>query len=194
MKRYLIFCLLLINSTFIFAKPVLWHEGSFVLKTKEVLVGEISIEPEYDLILHRSNGKVDVYPAHKIQAVYFYDEESNINRKFISLKEAGLFNHYQLLEIVLRGEVSVYRKQKSWTGNSPSDADGYHYFISQRDQLIDLLKFRSQVYPLLIEETGNMLTTFMDENKLNPNSSADAITIIGFYNSLKKEDQLLARH
>ncbi len=194
MKQYILFCLLLINLTFISAKPVLWHEGSLVLKTKEVLVGEISIESEYDLILHRNNGKVNVYPAHKIHAAYFYDEESNINRKFISLKEAGLFNHHQLLEIVLRGEVSIYRKQKSWTGNSPSDADGYHYFIYQHDQLIDLFKFRSQVYPLLIEETGNMLTTFMNENRLNPNSSADAITIIGFYNSLKKEDQLLARH
>ncbi|MEO7992511.1 MAG: hypothetical protein ABI663_23370 [Chryseolinea sp.] len=194
MKRYILFCLLLINSTFISAKPTLWYEGSLVLKTKEVLVGEISIESEYNLILHRNNGKVDVYPAHKIQAVYFYDEESNINRKFVSLKEAGLFNHYQLLEIVLRGEVSVYRKQKTWTGNSPSDADGYHYFIFQHDQLIGLLKFRNQVYPLLIDEIGNMLTTFIDENKLNPNSSADAIMIIGFYNSLKKEDQLLAKH
>jgi hypothetical protein len=173
---------------------VLWHEGSFVLKTREVLVGEISIETEYDLILHRCNGKVVVYPAHRILSVYFYDEVANINRKFISLKENGLFNHYQLLEIVLRGEVSIYRRQKAWTGNSPSDADGYHYFIFHHDQLIDLLKFRNQVYPLLIQETGYMLTTFIDENRLNPNSCADAIAIIGFYNSLKKEDQLLAKH
>ena len=194
MKQCMIFCLLLINSTFTFAGQMVWNEGSVVLKTKEVLVGEISIEPEYDLILHRSNGKVDVYPAHKIQSIYFYDEEANINRKFISLKEAGLFNHHQLFEIVLRGEISIYRKQKMGTGKSPSDADGFYYYTYHHNQLIDLFKFRNQVYPQLIESAGNRISVYIDKNKLNPNSSADAIKIIEFYNSLERDDQLLAKY
>jgi len=171
-----------------------WHQGSVVLKTNEVLVGEISFEPQYDLILHRSNGRVDVYPAHKIQSFYLYDEYANINRKFISLKQSGLFNRYQVYEIVLRGEVYVYRKQKSWTGNYPSDADGFDYFIFYRDQLMNLHKFRSKVYPYLLESAGSQLSFFVDKNKLNPNWSTNAITIIHFYNSLKKDDQFLAKH
>ncbi len=196
MKRYILFCLLLLNSVFVFAKAVVWYEGSVVLKSREVLTGEISIEPEYDLILHRSNGKVEVYPAHKIYSLYFYDAEASINRKFISLKETGLFNHHQLLEIVLRGEVSIYRKQKSFTGTTPSDADGYLYYIYHNEQLTDLLKFRTQIYPQLLESCGNILSVFIDEHRLNPNSSANAIVIIKFYNDLqlKNEDHLLARY
>jgi hypothetical protein len=193
-KRYFIFCLLLLNAVSLFAGEIAWHEGSVVLKTKEVLVGEVSIEPVYDLILHRVDGKVEVYSAHKIQSLHFYDEKANINRKFISLRQAGLFNHHQLYEIVLWGEVSVYRKQKTWTGNSPSDADGFNYFLSYRDQLTDIHKFRDRVYPYLLESAGSLLSVFIDKNNLNPNLSASAITIVHFYNTLKKEDQLLAKH
>lgn len=158
------------------------------------MVGEISIEPEYDLVLHHNNGKVEVYPAHKIHAVYFYDGDANINRKFISMKQTDIFSRHQLYEIVLRGEVCVYRTKKLWTENSPSDADGYNYFVFHHEQLIDIQKFRKSVYPYLLESAGSMLAVFMDENKLNPNSAANVITIIHFYNSLKKEDQLLAKH
>jgi hypothetical protein len=193
-KRYLFFCLLLLNAVSLFAREIVWHEGSVVLKTKEVLVGEVSIEPAYDLILHRVEGRVEVYPAHKIQSLHFYDEEANINRKFISLKQEGVFNHHQLYEVVLWGAVNVYRKQKAWTGNSPSDADGFNYYVSYRDHLNDIHKFRDRVYPYLLESAGSLLSVFMDENNLNPNLSASAITIAQFYNILKKEDQLLAKH
>ena len=71
MKRYFIFCLLLLNAVSLFAREIVWHEGSVVLKTKEVLVGEVSIEPAYGLILHRIDGKIEVYPAHKIQSLHF---------------------------------------------------------------------------------------------------------------------------
>lgn len=196
MKRYILFCLLLLNSVFVFARSVVWYEGSVVLKSREVLTGEISIEPDYDLILHRSNGKVEVYPAHKINSLYFYDAEANINRKFISLKETGLFNHHQLFEIVLRGEVSIYRKQKLFTGTNPSDAEGYLYYIYHNEQLTDLIKFRTQIYPQLLESSGNTLSVFIKDHRLNPNSSANAIEIIKFYNDLqlKNEDHLLARY
>ena len=194
MKRYLIFCLLLLNAVSLFAREIAWHKGSVVLKTKEVLVGEVSIEPAYDLILHRIDGRVEVYPAHKIQSLHFYDEDANINRKFISLKQEGLFNRHQLYEVVLWGEVNIYRKQKAWTGKSPSDADGFNYYVYYRDQLSDIHKFRDRVYPYLLESAGSLLTAFMDENNLNPNLSASAITIVHFCNNLKKEDQLLAKH
>jgi hypothetical protein len=193
-KRYLLFCLLLLNTISLFAEEMDWYEGSIVLKTKEVLVGEISIEPAYDLILHRIDGKVDVYPAHKIQSFHFYDKDANINRKFISLKQEGLFNSHQLYEVVLWGDVDIYRKQKAWTGNSPSDADGFSYYVSYRDQLNDIHKFRDRVYPYLLESAGSLLSVFMDENNLNPNFLANAITIAHFYNNLKREDQFLAKH
>ena len=195
MKRYGVFCLLFINSVFLFARETKWYEGSIVLKSKEVLPGEILVEPEYDLVLHRVNNKVDVYPAHRIQSVYFYDEEANINRRFISLKEQGLFTHHQLMEVVISGEVSIYRKQKVFITNTPSDAEGYYYFIDHQNHLIDLFKFRTRVYPHLVESSGNMLTVFMQENNLNPNSSANAITIITFYNNLqlKAHNEIVAK-
>jgi len=194
-KQYLLFCLLLFNSIALFAEENAWHEGSVVLKTNEVLLGEISVEPQYDLILYRSNGKVEVYPSHRIHSVYFFDEDANINRKFISLKQGdGFFNHHQLYEIVVWGEVNMYRKQKTLTGNHPLDAEGFNYFISNRDKLIPLHKFRSSVYPYLLESAGSQLSVFMDKNNLNPNLPANAIIIIQFYNGLKKDDQVLAKH
>ncbi|HOX82650.1 MAG TPA: hypothetical protein PLJ60_16590 [Chryseolinea sp.] len=194
MKRFVLFCLLFINSVSLLAGEIVWYEGSVVLKTNVVLTGEISIEPQYDLILHRIHGKMEVYPAHKIQSIYFYDAKENINRKFISLKDSRFFNHHQLLEIVLKGEVSIYRRQKAWTGKSPSDADGFHYFVRYQDKLVDLQKFRNQVYPHLLKSTGGILSAFMDERKLNPNSPSNAILIIDFYNHIKKEDHILAMH
>ena len=143
--------------------------------------------------MYRVDEKVDVYPAHKIQAFYFHDAESNINRKFISLKESGLFNHHQLLEIVLRGDISIYRKQKLWTGGAPSDSDGFSYYLYHQEQLIDLIKFRSDVYPQLIESYGNRLSAFIDQHKLNPNLPADAIKIVIFYNALEKKELFLAK-
>ncbi len=196
MKQYLLFCLLFLNSALLFARETKWYEGSVVLKSSEVLTGEILIEPEYDLVLHRRNDKVDVYPAHKILSVYFYDADANINRRFISIKDSGLFNHHQLMEVVLRGEVSIYRKQKGFTGVGASDADGFHYFTVCQDRLVDLLKFRTQVYPRLMESSGNELSIFIKDHKLNPNCSAHAIIIIKFYNELqlKKKNSLLARY
>ncbi len=77
-----------------------------------------------------------VYPAHKIRSLYFYDRGSNINRRYLSLKEDdGVRSSYQLYEIVVNGKVDVLRRKKmSAFSEHPSELD-FNYFIRYNDEL-----------------------------------------------------------
>ncbi|HEY3403626.1 MAG TPA: hypothetical protein VGK59_09585 [Ohtaekwangia sp.] len=171
-----------------------WYEGSVVLETREVLVGEIAIESNYDLILLRADNQVMLYQAHKIQAVQFYDSQVNVNRKFISLWEMnGLLRECHLYETVLKGEVSILRKGKGLS-KPVSDADDFVYYVRFNESLYALNSFRDNVYPSMVMKGGSRLSTFVLDNRLNPNKSANAIEIVRYYNRLVKDDQTLARY
>lgn len=176
------------------AKEITWYKGSVVLETRKVLVGEISIEVDHDLILLRSNGKVDVYPAHKIRSLQFYDEQENINRKFVSLPEKQFIrNVFRLFEVVVSGDVAVLRKKRSVCNGTLSDADDFHYYVLYNQELSQLTSFRSKVYPTLMLNGGSEFADFILKKDLTPNDPAGAIQIIESYNQLVRNDQLIAR-
>jgi len=163
-----------------------WLQGSLVLHTREVLTGDVSIEARHDVVLLRQNGHVDVYPAHRISAVYFYDPAANVNRKFVSL--ASTPSHrpvYRLYEIVVAGEINLLRHERLAAGHSANhEIQGFQYVVHFQNDIIALNKFRNRIYPRLVRAQPENLATFVKDNHLNPNEPAAAIRIIQYYNTL----------
>ena len=163
-----------------------WLKGSLVLHTREVLTGEVSIEARHDVVLFRQHGHVEVYPAHKVSAVYYYDTAENINRKFVSLTStSGYRPVFRLYEVVLSGEVNLLRHERlASTRSSNHEINGFQYLIRFQDDVTTLRKFRSRIYPKLLRAQPASITQFVKGNHLNPSEPAAAIRIIQYYNTL----------
>lgn len=164
-----------------------------VLVSKKVITGQIAVEPVHDIILAQEGDLRTVYPAHKIQSFYFYDQAANINRRFVSIKEHDIGTRHQLFEVVLSGKVVVLRRQKT-KGFSASDALDFTYHIKYDNALVPLRKFNRKIYPRLITSTDTRLQDFIAENRLRTYSDSNSIRIIEFYNRLIRSDDAMAKH
>jgi hypothetical protein len=136
--------------------------------------------------------KVTVYPAHKIQNVFYYDQNADINRKFVSIanREHG-YAEYQLFEIVLRGPVTVLRKERFHLNHE--DHEDFNYFTLYRDEVLPIKQFRKKVYPHLSDYDPFKFSAYEVKERLNLNSTKDAISLIKFYNQLVRNSNSLAR-
>ena len=136
-----------------------------------------------------------VYPAHKIRSLYFYDRGSNINRRYLSLKEDhGVRSSYHLYEIVVTGQVDVLRRKKMSAFSGHSSELDFNYFTRYNDELTALRKFKKKVFPQLRSEPVTRLENFIAANKLRADLPPNAIRIIEFYNSLVKTAEPVARN
>ena len=193
MKK-IFFCLLLLNFQHLQSQSLKWYEGSVVLASAKVLTGQISIEPMHDIILLQEGDLRTVYPAHKIQSLYFYDGSANINRRFISVKDPDIIKTgYQFFEVVLQGEVSVLRRQKA-KAFSLSDASDFAYYVKYKNEFVPLQQFTRTIYPLLVTLPDTRLKDFISENGLKANNKANSIRIIEYYNRLIRSDDIIAMH
>jgi hypothetical protein len=179
-----LFFLLLVLTTQLAARDLVWHDGSVVLASRKVLTGKITIESGFDLVLLRTADSCLVLPAHKVLSLYFYDAGENINRKFVSLKEnedARAPQHFY--EVVLYGKVNVVRRLPFTRSRSKgADAQDYVYFVQWENALTKLDRFKKEIYPSLLSSSGKMLMEFVSANKLDPTDAAQAIRIIEYYN------------
>lgn len=192
--KTLIFCLLLINFQHLQCQSLTWHQGAVVLQSDRVITGRISIEPLYHLILVESEKIRNVYPAHNIKSLYFYDEAYNINRRFISLKNQDMVHReHQLYEVILQGEVTFLRQQKT-KKNQPSDAMDFTYYIQHRGDMVPLRKFRRKIYPDLLEKAGGSLDHFIAANNIRAINDKNSIRIIEFYNRFVSSDDAIAKY
>lgn len=189
------FCLLLLNAQRILAGDLEWFDGSLVLLNGEVRVGRIALEIDHDMVLFEEQGSRTVYPAHKIKSLYVYDKNSDINRRYVSLKQQdGARSDHHLYEIVIAGEVDIIRRKKSALLSMEGDALDYNYFIRYDDVLTPLKKFKKNVYPMLQAQSGKRLDIFIAMNRLQSNLPINSIRIIEYYNTLFVADESLARH
>jgi hypothetical protein len=164
-----------------------------VLTSGKVIVGKMVIDPFLDVVLFEENDKRMVYPAHKVRSLYYYDGAADINRRVVSLKEnSALHDHYQLFEIVVHGEVSVLRKQKTRFSN-PSDALDFTYYVSYLDDVVLLRKFGRKIYPQL-RASMDELDDFVAVNHLREYDSSNSIAIIEFYNRQLRGEMISAKH
>lgn len=192
MKRLLI-VLCLFTASKLVAAPE-WKEGSIVLQSLEVKVGQLSVDERYDIVLFQNGNRVDVFPAHKIRSVLYYDVQANLNRKFVSVNDDALHvRSASLYEIVVPGDVSVLRKLKGTPEKNLSDAHDYNYFVQCDGQIFPIQSFRTKVYPLLVMKAGAAFSSTVSCKRMDPNLSADAIRIIQFFNTLEAEDLLAKR-
>ena len=192
MKR-IFFCLLFVNSLYTEAQSLKWYNGSVVLTSGDVIVGRMAIEPSLNVLLVQQNNIRSVYPAHKVKSFYYYDDSANINRRFISLRDKSvLYNHYQLFEIVVQGEVNVLRRQKTRSLN-PSDALDFTYYVTYRDDVMLLKKFGKKVYPQLKSSMAR-LEDFVGSNHLGAYNSSNSIRIIEYYNRQLRAEMITAKH
>jgi hypothetical protein len=168
-----------------------WYTGAIVLQTQQVLTGIIAVEPTHGIVLHKNGDQVNIYPAHRVQSLQFFDAKANINRKYISIQR-GAWRRYHLYEIVLKGSVHVVRRQKQNITSVYSDADSFIYYIYAGAQLVELREFRKQVYPELQQQGGVQFSMFVLEQNLNPNDAAHAIRMVQYYNALVPDDGTLA--
>jgi hypothetical protein len=192
--KKIFFCLLLFNFQHLQSQSLKWYEGSIVLASNKVRTGKISIEPLLDVILLQEGELRTVYPAYKILSLYFYDEVANINRRFISMKDHDdIRTRYQFFELVLLGEVSVLRRQKT-RSFSASDAFDFTYHVKYKNEFVPLRKFTRKIYPKLTTRSDKRLVDFISKNGLKANNDANSIRIIEFYNRLSRSDEVIAKH
>lgn len=192
MTRYLSLLLMALCSNAFASPSPTWYDGVVVLSDQEILTGQVAIHKRQNLILFRSGEKVTVYPAHKIQNVYYYDQHADINRKFVSIAnhEHG-YADYQLFEIVLRGPVTVLRKERLHLNDE--DHEDFNYFTLYREEVLPIKQFRKKVYPHLSDCDPFKFSAYEAKERLNPNSTKDVISLIKFYNQLVSNSTSLAR-
>lgn len=191
MKRLLILCLLFTCSKLVASTE--WNVGSIVLNSREVKAGELSVDARLNLVLFRNGDRVEVYAAHRIEAVQYFDPKTNVNRKFISVVDAAVGSRVaSLYEVVVSGEASVLRKPSNIPHRRLSDGYDYSYYIRVNEVLYPIQSFRGKVYPVLISKAGSEFTASVQRQRMNPNQPSDAIRIIEYFNTLQEE--ILARN
>lgn len=188
-------CLLIFNIAIANAAVDKSVEGSIVLSSGEVKVGKLVLHLDHDVILFSEGDKRMVYAAHKIKAVYYYDEATNINRRLVSLKQhLGSRSMYRLFEVVLGGDVKVLRQQKYSLISAIANPLDYNYYVYQNETLIRLEDFRKEVYPRLNAQSGFCLDKFATENRIKATYPIREIAIIEYYNKLQKPEPAIARY
>ncbi|HTF21558.1 MAG TPA: hypothetical protein VK658_25945 [Chryseolinea sp.] len=203
----ILFYLLLLGSHVLLAQDLKWNEGSIVLRSGTVITGKIHLTPGQNLILfkgrHQSEdwrqevseggSQVQAFPAHKLTAVFFYDEEADINRRFIAVGERSSFPGIQLYEAVLQGRIDVLRRPRMMTSTS-TEARDFDYYCRDHNKLVPLWKFYREVYPALDDALRQQLAAFIKANGLQRGNDANVITIIGYCNKMARAGQPLARY
>jgi hypothetical protein len=187
MRAVFTICFLALSMS-LSASKLIWHKGSVVLADHdEVITGEISLESTHDLILFRTSESVTVYPAHKLKSFQYYDAETNINRKFVSLKDNhGVVRSHHLYEYVLRGAFSVLRKVKGGLikGGGPySEQNDFDYYVFHKNELVSLSKFRTHIYPQMLNLNRDEILSYVHHNNLDLNLPANAIIVIKYFNT-----------
>lgn len=175
-------------------------------------VGEISLQPGQDLILFRQNNGGDqhnapvrslellsqtaVIPAHSLSAVFFFDRELDVNRRYIAIGESKVFPGVQLYEVVLSGRIDVLRRPRNAhvTSKSPLEAEDFDYYSRAYGIVRPLWKFQREIYPDIDQASRQKLHAFTKANNLQTASEANLITIISYYNELIRGGETLARY
>ncbi|MEJ1241485.1 hypothetical protein WBG78_25280 [Chryseolinea sp. T2] len=186
------------------AQDLKWHEGSVVLASGEVVVGQVSMMAGRDVVLLRRatnvsilpkgdiNHGADVLPAHKVQSVFYYDKQDNVNRRFVSHAVRHNSKAIQLYEIVLQGGLNVLRRTRSTSDSA--DAGDFDYFVDASGAITPLWKFYRDVYPALDETSKQHLTAYAKANGLQHADEANLIRIVGYYNQLVRTGEKVARN
>ncbi|MCA4896980.1 MAG: hypothetical protein ING84_18425 [Cytophagales bacterium] len=184
--------LLLAVSSVISAQPKMF-DGVVVNHRQEVILAKVAVETAFDALIFKSNSDTavcSILPAHRVNSFRYFDSVGNINRQFISLRHHGA---YRFFEIVIYGPVQVLRRLKR--GVSPLKANeghDYDFFCWFGSELIELKKFKSDVFPFLVQMHGQILEDFVRQSKLRLHDAGSIFSIVKKCNELSGRQRLVA--
>ena len=185
MRGYFLILLFAVAGTYANGKSVPWHDGVLVLKDHQVLVGEVVIEPAFDVILFRSEDHSSFCAIDKVDYVVYHDAVAGLNRKFLALQtENRARDAFQLYEVVIQGPLSVVRKPRGSYIPDLDDVNSFEYFVLNGEHsLVRVSRFNKDVYPTIEAYfTKAQLKSFLHQRKLDPQRLPDALRLIQHYN------------
>jgi hypothetical protein len=178
--KILLICLLSVNVLLTNGKQPDWFNGVLVTDEQQVFTGPISVDLYKGIVLLKNkNGTADVFTAHHIRSLLYYDAQLDVVRKFVSVPSRGR-QGLKLFEVVLAGKISVFRSQRLPTITEETSEDAYVYFSYYNDEILPLRKFATAVFPKV---ESNQLNVFIRQNDLTLFFQSDAIRIIQFFNA-----------
>lgn len=161
-----------------------WFQGSVVLKSKSVLRGEISVKHGYDVVFFRVADQVTVIPAFKIAYLNLYDEQLEMQRRFVSLAIGiGAGRSHQFFELLVDGEVCILRRQLTLWYSLHLDLTEYEYYVLYDEEIMGLHKFRKNIYPTLLDKSEGALEAYVKTNRLSPKALHDILDMSEYYNT-----------
>jgi len=173
---------------------VVLRNGVVVLRTGEIVSGKISVA-SFQLALVEKDGVRQVYPAHLVDKIRLYDEEHNINRKFISI-QSDITNEFSLYEKIVVGAATVLRKPKllTWQASQVTvlDHTQFEYFVMWEDEIVPINKVKRVFFNNWNRMVADELSSYVKDERLHLYETADVIRLIKYYNQSIRRKLLLA--
>ena len=195
MKQFLFVFGLAVNLSG-FCQNLTWESGVLITKSQEVLTGSLVYHAAHEAVLirHKENNKADFFSSHKIQSFRFYDSKADVNRQFICLEKSEFFPDDALLEIVVSGSIKIVRKLKGSIDQLTyaDDAEDFNYYIFVHSRLIPLQQFKLKILPIILDRHLIEIKAFIEQGKIDVNTSTAAIRVIKEYNRLMSKSNLVA--
>lgn len=185
-----------------------WHQGVVILKTDKVLTGEVNYNGQLSIIRLKDGDRIKSFSAFQVAAFNFHDEELGLVRKFISIPFKLSDSRFSdtFFEQIIKGEVSLLRKKKSFHNETPHTEDqvysvngytinnfqyqhamSFDYYFEKDGHVVHSDRFKRMLLPVLISPDSE-LSRFIDEKRLNVHKVYDQILIVKHYNELRKNE------
>jgi hypothetical protein len=192
---FIFFTTCLVTAHNLYARDEQWFTGYVILKSQAKLHGKLLVRVDYNVVMFRQGDELVVYPAHKVESVTVYDQSLKHDRNFISIEEeVCVATLHQLYEVVLKGEVTVLRKERVLWYTVHLDIPEEDYFVWNSHEMISLYRFKRKVFPGIVKASHGSMKSYMRRHKLNPNRVDDMIEILAHYNQQKLDESQFAKN
>ena len=180
-----------------------WHKGAIVLSSHDVVTGEVSYDPTYDVVLQRSEGRVQTFTAAQVNYFHIMNKQTGQLRRFVALPHQSglnfLYKRNYFFEVLLSGEVTFLRKssknksflqhvQRSKLSKLNLDNLCYDYFMLHDENLISIKNFEEDALPLLTHEDSKGIHDYIEARNIRKFTPRNQLMVIHFYNIMHKTD------
>jgi hypothetical protein len=188
-----------------------WNTGYVIMPDGRRIEGQLNYNWKAEVLqVKLSDGTLRAYSAGRINSFMFFDDAQNILRKFSTIAFAGSDDkrRFAFMEECTTGKLTVYRRLRhshefikigrpSMFGSDKElikDYDNFTYLVLDDNQVTDLDRFGTDLWPQMREELGKPLTEYVKTRQLDMSSTVVKLILINQYNYLKikAEEQSIA--
>jgi hypothetical protein len=178
-----------------------WHKGAIVLSSHDVVTGEVSYNSTYDIVLQRSEGRVQTFTAAQVNYFHIINKQTGQLRRFVTLPHQSslnfLYERSYFFEILLSGEVTFLRKSNKNRGflqqaqRSKLNLDNlcYDYYMLHNENLISIKNFEKDALPLLAHEDSKSIHDYIEARNIRKFTPRNQLVVIYFYNIMHEADK-----